>query len=248
MAVQEQRLISSADYRIGAILSETFRVLASSPAKYLGIAAISAIPTVIGYLLVGFSALTPAAGGAAGWVVMLAAMVCALIAQAIITFGAFESLRGRGFDVGHAVSNVFTRMAAIALLSLALGLLVTFGMVLLLVPGLILMCMYFVSVPVCVVERADFRECFARSRKLTSGYRWKILGQVASIAIPLYILIFLVTYTTIKSGNPLVGLWIGKAFGIFIAATMSILSAVTYFRLRNLQEGVDLERIAAVFE
>jgi len=248
MTVQERSYASSQDYRISSIISEAFGVLMTSPAKFLAAGSIGILPAIVGYAVSGLPALAPGAGGSTGWFVVLAAVVFGYVAQAAMTFGAFEILRGRTFDLGNAVSSVFGRIVTIFLLSLAVGLLVGLGSAALIVPGLMLMCMWYVALPVCVVERAGIGESMSRSRLLTKGCRWKILGQVLVVAVPFYLVIFLIAYLTARSGQVGVSLWIQELSGVVMSAVLSVLGAVTYFRLRSLQEGVDLERIAAVFD
>ena len=247
MTFQERQSAPSADYSIGDVISETFRILLGSPAKFLGVAAISVIPAVLGYLIAGPFALVPGRG-MSGWLVILFGMVLGFISQAAITFGAFEMLRGRDFDVGHAVSGALARIVTVAALSLVVAVIFGIGFALLFVPGLIALCMFFVVLPVCVVERTGISDSLGRSRLLTSGFRWKILGQLAALFLPAYLLIFLISYLLNSAGMPMLGLWIQHLIGILLSAIGSILGAVTYFRLRNLKEGVDLERIASVFD
>jgi len=247
MTIQERQTASSADYSIGDIISETFRILMGSPAKFLLVAAITVIPAVIGYVIAGPLALVPGMG-TAGWVVLLFRMIIGFLTQAAITYGAFEILRGRDFDVAHAISSALARFGPLALLSIALSLMIGVGSALLLVPGLIILCMYYVSLAVCVVEKTGVGDSLGRSRALTKGFRWKILGQLAVLFIPLYVLIFAITYVFRAAGSPMLGIGIQQIVGIVLAAITSILASVTYFRLRNLKEGVDLDRIASVFD
>ena len=68
------------------------------------------------------------------------------------------------------------------------GVMVGIGFVLLVVPGLILACMFFVAVPVAVVERPGVFEALARSGRLTRGHRVPILGVlVATFYLALYV-------------------------------------------------------------
>ncbi len=49
-------------------------------------------------------------------------------------------------------------------------------MLALLVPGFILLIMWFVAIPVCVVEQRGSWASMQRSAELTKGHRWKISG------------------------------------------------------------------------
>ena len=247
MTVQERQYASSSDYSISSVAAETFGVLMHSPGKFIAIQFVAIVPAIVGYVLGGPTALVPGQGSGA-WIIVILAMVFGSIAHAAITVGAFESLRGHVFTVGHAVSVALSRMGTIFVVSITLTVIYVLGIVLLVVPGVIAMCMLYVALPVCVVERAGVGDSIGRSRTLTKGFRWKIFGQVLAVYIPIYIAIFGIVYVIRQMGLPILALWVQQLLSVLLGSFAGILGAVTYFRLRNLQEGVDLERIAAVFD
>jgi hypothetical protein len=118
----------------------------------------------------------------------------------------------------------------------------------------------FVTTPVCVVERVGPFRSLGRSRQLTKGHRWRILGLVLLIAIPGLIVGAIVGVVTLFTLGPsgfltldaaltssldkLVGLVWKATWGAFFAAAI----AVTYHDLRVAKEGLTTEQIAAVFE
>lgn len=52
------------------------------------------------------------------------------------------------------------------------------GFMLLLIPGLILMCLWSLVVPACVLERLGPLSSLSRSARLTKGYRWPVFGLI----------------------------------------------------------------------
>jgi hypothetical protein len=119
------------------------------------------------------------------------------------------------------------------------------GLALLVVPGIILMVMWYVAVPVCVVENAGPEQSLRRSAALTKGLRWKVFG------------IFLVFYVGATAGDQVLD-WTGPSSVSMMAALVvwqgltgafgSVLTTVTYYYLRVAKEGVDIDQIAAVFD
>ena len=73
-------------------------------------------------------------------------------------------------SVSHSLRIYFPLLLLTTLLSIAIG----FGLVLLIVPGIIMITMFWVAAPVLVVERRGILESIRRSLEMTAGHRWKI--------------------------------------------------------------------------
>jgi hypothetical protein len=109
------------------------------------------------------------------------------------------------------------------------------------------MCMYFVVAPVCVAEKAGVGASLSRSRYLTKGYRWQIFGAYALIVILGGMSSGIAAVATSAVGGigaTIVGYGVQAIFGAFGA----VLAAVLYYQLRVAKEGIDLAKIASVFE
>ena len=118
---------------------------------------------------------------------------------------------------------------------------------LLIIPGLILYTMWFLGLPACVVERLGPWTSFRRSQELTKGYRWKIFALAllfpvldaggSHVIVPVLAL-----------AGPIAGLTGQLIWTGLTAAFLGIIIAVTYYDLRVIKEGVDIDQITAVFE
>jgi hypothetical protein len=108
-----------------------------------------------------------------------------------------------------------------------------------------------VFIPACVVERLGPIESLNRSSNLTKGCRWKI-----SV---LYLLCFVigvafgVTFAFISgafmSGFNPIFLAVFEQLSVTIPMTfVNVLTAVTYYELRNVKEGVTIDSLANVFD
>jgi uncharacterized membrane protein len=142
---------------------------------------------------------------------------------------------------------------------------VTLGVLLLFIPLPIFYLMWLVATPACVVERLGPFRSLGRSRALTKGHRWKLLGLLLAVLIPALIVAG-VTGAVMASLGIGVNLLIGMFFDLTRSqstisaqivrlvwtavwtAFYAILVAVAYHDLRVAKEGVATDQIAAVFE
>jgi hypothetical protein len=127
-------------------------------------------------------------------------------------------------------------------------------MLLLVVPGIILMVMFWVYVPAIVVENAGIMECFGRSRALTRGHRWGIFGMfVLLIALIFGLEMILITQVEDMRGFAMAissgwALWAISAVSVVVTAYAAVLTSVGYYYLRAEKEGVLIDDIAKVFD
>jgi hypothetical protein len=88
--------------------------------------------------------------------------------------------------LGQTVGRVGPRVIPIAAAGLLAGVGVAFGLVLLIVPGLVLLTWWIVIVPVLVLEDRGVLEAFGRSRELVRGHAWDVFGTIV-LTILIYI-------------------------------------------------------------
>jgi hypothetical protein len=246
--------LSHREFRIGQVLSRAFNVFFAHIATFTLIAAVVFLPIVLlgAVIALGVSDTPPEQIGVMALWTSLLALVLYLfltaLATAIVLYGAFQHMRGHPVRLGESISRGLARFLPLLGLMILEMLGIMLGAMLLIIPAFILMVMWYVAVPVCVVERTGPIASLSRSRELTKGFRWKLFG-----------LLLLVMIISGVGGNvlPIVGgalagfwgqiavqlVWQGlaQAFG-------SVLIVVTYYYLRVAKEGMDIERIAAVFD
>jgi hypothetical protein len=236
------------EFQIGQVLSRAFDVFFKHIVAFTLIATVVIVPYFVLLGAVVGSGAPPEQMG----VMMLLAFVLNLfltpLATAIILHGAFQHMRGHPVHLGESISRGLARFLPLIGLMILLTLGVLLGTMLLIIPGIILMVMWYVAVPACVVERIGPVRSLSRSQELTKGFRWKIfglfllaliIGAVGGNVLPLV-------------GGLLAGFWgqiavqlvwqgLSQAFG-------SVLIVVAYYYLRVAKEGLDIEAIAAVFD
>lgn len=192
----------------------------------------------------------------------LIVMIGGLMLQGVVIHAVISKLNGRpaGFDdlikVGlRAVLPLFG-LAIVSTFAL------TFGFVLLLVPGLILCVLWSVASPSLVIEKRGIFSSLQRSRDLTRGHRWAIFGLLVVYLILIFVLstvgqmlstAFLASKVQIASGPlSLISLILATLLSALTNGLQSVLGAAgaasLYYELRSIKEGVAPNHVAAVFD
>jgi hypothetical protein len=233
----------SAEFRVGTVLSRAWRIFAPNSPVFVAITFIVALPnfvyltrdpTLPGYL--------PAVFGA-----MFAGIVMNAIGKAVILFASFQQLRGEPVRVASALQRALARFLPLIGLGFLYGLGIFFGMLLLIVPGIILITMWLVAVPVCVVEGEGPFASLSRSAELTKGHRWQIFGIIVLLGIANGVGAFLLGFALARAGLVVTALasviWAAVWTAYWNCALIMI-----YHDLRVAKEGIDTRQIASVFD
>ena len=99
---------------------------------------------------------------------------------------------GRRADLGECLRVGLAKALPMFGLMILWSLAVWVGFILLVVPGLILMTMWSLCIPVLVAEDAGVIGSFGRSRALTKGSRWQIFALLLGVVLAYYVVIFVV--------------------------------------------------------
>ncbi len=172
-------------FDIGRVVSRTFGVIGRNWMAFFFLALLAVTPQM---LWTYYFSLGAASGGArlaaAGffWAIVvggwLVSIVASFVLQASLTYGTIMDLNGQRVSLGEALSvglKAFLPILAIGLLySLGVG----FGLVLLIVPGVMLLTAWAVVIPACVAENTGIMQSFRRSNELTRGHRGSIFGML----------------------------------------------------------------------
>jgi hypothetical protein len=254
-------------FRLGQAFSQSFSVFGRHFVAFVVLTVLANIPN---YVFQWGSTPTPAAPGAlpefdpwavlGGVLALPVSIACSTIATGAITYGVVQDLRDEPVSIGEAIAIAARRVLPMFGVALVVGILVFLGSVLFVVPGFIVACMYFVAAPVCIAEREGVGGSLRRSRFLTKGHRWKIFGAFLLILVPGLIVVGVIAagvfgagFSIDPGGAPMlqnVGAAtvaqdaVAAVFGAFYA----VLVAVFYYHLRVAKEGVDLAKIASVFD
>jgi hypothetical protein len=260
------------EFRVGHVLSRAWSVFSGNFLKFSVVAGIAVLPS----LLIPQPSVANVGNPFVNMPLILTALFLmvglTMVSQAIMFYAAFQDMRRKpvnltdGLKVG--LSRFFPLLGVGVVVVLAILGLLILAAVLFLVPGLkygsplifvpvvMLFLMWSMGTPACVVERLGPFRSLGRSRELTKGHRWKILGLFLATMIPGVII------GAIVGAAMGVMLVFGQAGGVGAAAVQTIsliwnaiwtaffaiVIAVAYHDLRVAKEGVDTDQIAAVFE
>jgi hypothetical protein len=118
-------------------------------------------------------------GVAAALVTALIAVVATYWYQGMVVEAVRDILDGRrDHTVGSLFSSATPFIAPLFAAGVLAGIAVAIGLVLLIVPGLFLLTIWAVVVPVIVIERTGVFGAFGRSRELVRGSGWQVFGVI----------------------------------------------------------------------
>lgn len=257
---------------IGQVISGTFQVIGRNLATF----------GILGFLLAGLPAGIVAflqthwlrttdfeSGGlfvSAGYVSNLGfsglvALITTAILQGALIFATVQDMNGQKPDVGEALATGLRNFLPLLIVSILFGLAVAFGLVLLIVPGIMVACAWCVATPALVADRTGIFGAFSRAADLTRGNRWRIFG----LAVVLWIIVVVLSmvfgavsaaaiFSTpgalqdpiAAAANPLniVVQVIQQTISSVIGAA---LVAVLYVELRRLRDGAAPQWLAEIF-
>lgn len=201
------------------------------------------------------------------------------LVTATLIHGSVQALRGQPATFGNCIGRGFARIPGVlgvvavtwtAILAVALTSLVVFAvlddlltgalwyfLVMALavsVPIMILICMFWLAVPVAVVERPGVFASIRRSIQLTRGQRWRIFivilipWVVYVISQRLFGMLQAMVEEGERGGIPVAITVVAIAVDLILIAVSAVAAAVGYYTIRAAKEGVSIEEIAKVFD
>jgi hypothetical protein len=266
---------ASGVFRVGDVMSRAWRLCAGNLLFFLLVpVAIYAIMIAV-FVALGltffFAGWASGSAVVIGIGIVLAVIVVlslTMLGQGVLLLGAFQRLRGQPIRVGDVLGRVLARFlpliglsilwsVAVVLVSVVAGFL--FGAVaaaigsiaivltpLIYVPSAVLLVIWAVIVPACIVEGLGPIGSMNRSASLTKGYRWRIFGILLLLGI-LYGVAAAVQFALGMYSQALSGLFALVWFVLWIAY-WNCTVIMTYHDLRVAKEGIDTEQIASIFD
>jgi hypothetical protein len=180
--------------------------------------------------------------------VRLSLLVIVLIVAgvALLQGGLVEIVRGLHLDgddetsIADVLSQAATRLGKLVCISLLTAVGVAFGVLLLVVPGLVLMTRWALSVPVAMLEEGNARDALARSRELVRGNGWSVFKVLFAVGV-LTVLVQIL-FTVAASGAGLFAWWVGATAASALTAPYAAHAlTVAYYTLVEPGRPVVLE-------
>ena len=165
-------------------------------------------------------------------------LFAAFLLQATLIKAVQDVRDGRAdLSLGETVNAATPFIWPVAGASILAGIAITIGLILLIVPGLFLITIWAVVIPVIVLERSGVFAAFGRSQQLVRGNGWHVFGTLVVVFIILIVvdivlgLVFLALPTLLRSGLSTV------ISGTLIAPYIALVVTLIYYRLSGAQGG-----------
>jgi uncharacterized membrane protein len=239
--------------RVGDVFRQSQRLFAAHWAAYSGLVLVAYIPLLALSATAG-TGLAATRGQPSGFEVGalvaggLLSFVVLMLAHAAIYVSVFQDAGGRGFSISQSLVAALRQAPAFIAVGLLIYLYAMLAMLLLVFPALIVLCVYYVAYPACVVERIGPIKSMRRSAFLTRGNRWRIFGIVIILTFGLGMLTQLIIYLAKLVGGPIFSLVVTLPIEGVAGGFSAVVMGVLYAQLRFAREGVDIEHIASVFD
>jgi hypothetical protein len=163
---------------LSGVLSEAWQYYRKFAGHLLAIAFVIYVVAAI------IAALLSLAGIIGSLLALIVELFAGFLLQAALVKSVQDIRDGRAdLSVGETVSAGLRDIWPVAAASILAGIGIAIGLVLVIVPGLWLITIWAVIIPVIVVERSGALASFGRSRQLVRGHGWHVFGTLVLVFI-----------------------------------------------------------------
>ena len=241
--------------RVTEILGEALDLYGKHWARLMAIAAIVTVPlTILQYFVwdlvrvhgpAGDLEQVSRAAAASALIGIVGLFIYQVMVGAVARSAAGISL-GREVGVAEAYKFGYARMLSILLVSILVGLAVTAGFILLVIPGFYVMTRLFVSVPAVVVEGKRGRSALRRSWSLVEGSGWRVFGIFLLVGLITGLVSSVFAIATDQG-------WFGQAIaaaigGVVTGPFVALVGMLVYLDLRARRERPTVTGLRKEFE
>jgi hypothetical protein len=246
-------------FTIGNTLNEGFGLLSRHFSTIFMVGLVTyALPLVAGLVILvmttGFNLAgnpDPSTMDSSWWsgfgIYMVIAIVASLVTLSMIT----EIVVRDRFEFGAAFGRALKNIIPLIIITLLYTLAMMLGMILLIVPGFIVMLMFYVVMTAYIAEPGlGIGGAFKRSRELTKGHRWGILAILLIVGISIGILSAIITIPlgmVSESSNSPVVVAISGLVSAFTSIISLVFAIAVYTSLRRAKEIHTPDAVANVF-
>jgi ABC-type multidrug transport system fused ATPase/permease subunit len=218
---------------LSGVLGEAWKLYRAHAAHLLVIAFVIYLAAAVAASLLAL------AGGIFGAILgSIVEFVAAFLVQAALVKAVQDVRDGRAdLTFGETISAATPYLGPVAGASILAGIAITVGLILLIVPGLFLITIWAVIVPVIVIERSGALASFGRSQQLVRGRGWHVFGTLVLVFLILIVvdilfgLVFSALPTLWRTGLSTV------VSGTLIAPFLALVVTLIYYRLSGANDG-----------
>jgi hypothetical protein len=211
---------------LSGVLSEAWEMY-KTYAKHL--LAIAFVIYVIAAIVAALLSLAGTFGSLLGAVVSI---VAAFLLQATLVKAVQDVRDGRvDMSIGETVRAATPYIGAVALASILAAIAIVIGLALVIVPGLYLITIWAVIVPVIVIERSGALAAFGRSRQLVRGRGWHVFATLVLVYVILLV-VDLVLGLIFSALPHVLGSGLSQVIsGTLISPFLALVVTLVYYRL-----------------
>ncbi len=248
--------LANPDYQldVGSVLGRTLSVWGRNLVPFMLVGLVVVSPVLLGFLLLGFS---PSPSPLAARALDLVSNVLTLALTGAVTFGVFQSLHDRPTDVGEILRKGVSRLGAVWVTGILMGIAVALGTCAFIIPGLLLATRWWVAVPVAVIESRGASAALKRRSELTEGNRWRVFGLLLVTGCMVFFGTLIVASllgaatASLQPSQREMHPWVQLALEVLVLplnALAAVAPAVAYHDLRIGREGAEVEELLRVFD
>jgi hypothetical protein len=190
----------------------------------------------------------------------VAVMLLNIFVAAAITYGVVMELQGQHAGIGASFATGLARFFPVLGVAILSALAIGAGFLLLIIPGIIVYCMLYVSTPAAVLERNGITGALGRSRDLTRGHKLEIFGLLFIVGLINVGLAYVAQELIVKGGDietlsvlAVEGLirraiYVHLALNIIVSSLGGVMQAVAYYYLRSEKEGTSANELGRIFD
>jgi hypothetical protein len=236
------------------IIDVSIQVFRRHYASFVMLVALGAIPSWVVLYASGFMTMmssNPAVGLPNGaynlgtfWWFPITSMWAWVVRGAVVAAASDAYLTG-DLDPARAIRAGLSKALPNIGVAILLGVAMFFGAIALLVGAIYLYLRYFAAVPALMLEDKGVLDSFHRSRDLSEGFKWRILGTLLLTWIIFWVVVILlqVVLAAVPMA-PIARLLVNAVAQLFVAPLMAIVLVVLYYDQRIRKDGFDLEVMA----
>jgi len=222
----------SAKLDVGRVFEQIFRIYRQQFGLLIGGALAVFVPVAI------VNGLLYDSGGFFPTVIANAiALVAGYLYQGMVVEAARDILDGRrDQSVGGLFRSAGSVVGTLIVVGVLAGIAIAIGFVLLIIPGLFLITIWAVIVPVVVIERTGVFDAFGRSRELVKGHGWQVFGVLVLLFIGAFVAQILIAAILGGIFDSVFGFALGVLLTSLLISPLTALAAsVIFFDLKAIK-------------
>ncbi|MGI8676722.1 MAG: hypothetical protein ACR2JT_07305 [Nocardioidaceae bacterium] len=218
---------------MSGILGETWRMYRTYARHLLTIAfVVYVVAALLEALLAG------TLGRLGALLSLIVGIIAASLLQAALVKAVEDVRDGRAdMSLGATLQAARPSVGRVAVASILAGIAIGLGLILFIAPGLFLLTIWCLIVPVLVLEGVSIGASFGRSRQLVRGFGWQVFGPLVAVFLVLIVGDIVIGLSLASLPDALRRILSGLISGTLVAPFLALVVTLAYFRLLSAQNS-----------